>query len=57
MPHQDSETDKKTSNRSSEEIVITPAGPVPKNRVPEVKPGETVRRKDDGTLEKIPRPD
>jgi len=36
------------------DVVITPAGPVPKNKVYEVKPGEAVRQNDDGTITIVP---
>jgi hypothetical protein len=37
------------------DMVNTPAGPVPKEQVHEVKPGETVRRNEDGTFTTVPR--
>jgi hypothetical protein len=37
-------------------VVITPAGPVPRDKVHKVGPGETVRRNDDGSLEVVPKP-
>ncbi len=38
-----------------QEIVITPAGPMPKNRVHHVGPGQVVRRNEDGTYSVVPR--
>jgi len=38
-----------------QDMVITPAGPVPRNRVHPVRPGETVRRNKDGSLEIVPQ--
>ena len=38
------------------DTINTPAGPVPKEQVHEVEPGEAVRRNKDGTLTKVPRP-
>ena len=43
--------------RAAPDTVNTPAGPVPKEQVHEVKPGETVRRNKDGTYTNVPRPD
>jgi len=39
----------------NENVVITPAGPVPKDRAHLVRQGEEVRRKADGTLEVVPK--
>lgn len=52
-----SKADKKKSPPAAEEMVITPAGPVPKKQVHEVKPGEAVRRNKNGSLTKVPRSD
>jgi hypothetical protein len=46
-------TDKKES--PGPDMVNTPGGPVPKEQVHEVKPGEVVRRKKDGTLTSDPK--
>jgi hypothetical protein len=35
-------------------VVITPAGPTPREKVHPVGPGETVRRNKDGSLEIVP---
>jgi hypothetical protein len=35
-------------------VIITPAGPIPRDKVHPVGPGETVRRKKDGSLEIVP---
>ena len=51
-----SAADKKPPNPpDSPDMVNTPAGPVPKEQVHEVKPGETVRQNKDGTVTKVPR--
>jgi hypothetical protein len=51
-------TDKtKQDPRATPDTVNTPAGPVPKEQVHEVKPGETVRRNKDGTYTNVPSPD
>ena len=42
---------------SREEVVITPAGPVPKDQVHPVGPGETIRRNPDGTFTVIRKKD
>ncbi len=47
-------TDKKPDLAGAPDIVNTPAGPVPKKEVHEVKPGETVRRNKDGTFTSVP---
>jgi hypothetical protein len=47
-------TDKKPDSTATPDIVNTPAGPVPKKEVHEVKPGETVRRNKDGTFTSVP---
>ena len=47
-------TDKKPNSAGAPDIVNTPAGPVPKKEVHEVKPGETVRRNKDGTFTSVP---
>ncbi len=39
------------------DIINTAAGPVPKDQVHEVKPGEAARRNKDGTFTKVPRSD
>ena len=39
------------------DMVNTPAGPVPREKVQEVQPGEAVRRNQDGTFTKVPRSD
>jgi len=36
------------------DMVITPAGPVPKDKVYEVKSGEAVRQKNNGTITIVP---
>ena len=41
-------------NESNNEIVVTPAGPMHKNKVYSVKPGEVVRRNQDGTFTIVP---
>lgn len=37
------------------EIVITPAGPMPKGKVHPVRPGETIRRNPDGSYTVVPQ--
>jgi hypothetical protein len=49
-------TDKKPGPATAPDMVNTPAGPVPKNQVREVKPGEAVRRNKDGTFTNVPDP-
>ncbi len=39
---------------SKDDVVITPAGPMPKDKVREVKPGEAVRQNEDGTVTIVP---
>ena len=50
-------TDKPTPPDNKRDLVITPAGPIPKEEVHLVKPGEIVRRNEDGTYTIIPNPD
>lgn len=45
---------KPTPSDDRNDVVITPAGPAPKENVHPVKPGEKVRRNDDGRLEIVP---
>jgi hypothetical protein len=47
-------TEKPNQSDDQSNVVITPAGPMPKDNVHPVKPGEKVRRKDDGSLEVVP---
>jgi len=50
------ETDKnKQKSTGKPDMVNTPAGPVPRERVHEVKPGEVLRRNKDGTYTKVPK--
>ena len=44
-------------NSSHEEVVITPAGPVSKDQVHPVGPGETIRRNPDGSYTVIRKKD
>jgi hypothetical protein len=39
------------------ELVMTPAGPMPKEKVYPVGPNEIVRRNEDGTYSIVPKPD
>jgi hypothetical protein len=39
------------------ETVITPAGPVPRDKVRKVKPGEVVIRNPDGSYSVVPKPE
>ena len=38
-----------------DDLVITPGGPRPRDQVHHVRPGETVRRNDDGTYTVVPK--
>jgi len=46
---------KQPTQPDKENTVITPAGPVPKDKVHRVGPDEMVRRKADGSLEVVPK--
>jgi hypothetical protein len=58
-----SNNDKNDSNKENSappavpDVVNTPAGPVPRDKVHEVMPGETVRQNKDGSLTKAPLAD
>ena len=54
-PQNDEKTEKPPCGPAESDMVITPAGPVPKDKVHEVKPGEAVQRGKDGTLAVVPR--
>ncbi len=41
--------DKNKNEEENQEIVTTPAGPMPREKVHHVKPGQVVRRNPDGT--------
>jgi len=45
----------KEGKKTSDDLVITPAGPRRKSQVHPVKPGETIRRNPDGTYTTIPK--
>jgi hypothetical protein len=49
-------TDKPTPPDDKQDMVITPAGPMPKQIVQPVGPNETVRRNEDGTYTTVPNP-
>jgi hypothetical protein len=53
--NQPEEDDSKQQPGDDEERVITPAGPLPKSKVHQVKPGEVVRRNPDGTISIVPK--
>jgi hypothetical protein len=44
---------KKQNNKN--DVVITPAGPIPKDKVHEIKPNETIRRNEDGSYTIVPK--
>jgi hypothetical protein len=46
---------KKRIDEKNQDVVMTPAGPVPKDKVHPVKPGEVVRRNEDGTYTVVPK--
>jgi hypothetical protein len=47
--------EKKLNGRpKKEDFVITPGGPRPRDQVHSVRPGEAVRRKEDGTYTVVP---
>jgi len=48
--------DKPTPPDDKRDLVITPAGPMPKENVHPVKPNEIVRRNEDGTYTIVPNP-
>jgi hypothetical protein len=48
---------KPPTQRDDEDLVITPAGPLPRDKVHPVGPGEGVRRNPDGSYSIIPRND
>jgi hypothetical protein len=43
------------TQNDKKDIVITPAGPIPKDKVRQVKPNETVRRNEDGSYTIVPK--
>jgi hypothetical protein len=49
--------DNKVSSTPQQDLVITPAGPIPRDKVHEVRPGETVRQNKDGTMTIVPKPE
>jgi hypothetical protein len=50
----DSGSEKPVQPDDKSNVVITPAGPIPKDKVHLVRPGETVRRNKDGNLQVVP---
>jgi hypothetical protein len=44
-----------TPPKKEDDVVITPAGPRPKNKVHPVAPGESIRRNPDGTYSVVPK--
>lgn len=50
MATKPSETDSKSDTAGRRDTIITPAGPLPREKVHQVRPGEVVRRKEDGSL-------
>ena len=51
------EENNKKPDRSAEELVITPAGPVLKKNVHQVEPNQAVRRNRDGSYTIVPKTD
>jgi hypothetical protein len=47
----------KSEEKNEQNLVITPAGPMPKENVHRVGPNEEVRRQKDGSLVIVPRMD
>lgn len=47
--------EKKEEDEKEQEIIITPAGPMPKDRVHHVGPDQVVRRNEDGTYSVVPK--
>jgi hypothetical protein len=54
-PPGDSGSDRPVQADDKNNVVITPAGPVPKDKVRRVGPGEMVRRNADGSHEVVPK--
>jgi hypothetical protein len=55
-PDEKKEADeRKEADEEKQEVVITPAGPMPKDRVHPVGPGQVVRRNEDGTYSVVPK--
>jgi hypothetical protein len=48
---------KPTPSDDKSDLVITPAGPLPKENVHPVGPNEVVRRNEDGTYTIVPNPE